>query len=175
MESKPDFPFILVSRKEPERSWNLDYLNAFLDEVVAEYRVDKDRVYLTGASMGGSGTWAFAASTLKNLPPSRPFPVPAILAMRKNLPGFRSRFFTVKEDPVVPLGKATTMVDAIKSAGGNIKLTIYPDGKHDAWTATYDNPELYTMVFGAEASQLINTAPTTCIFQIHHKSKKREK
>jgi hypothetical protein len=35
------------------------------------------------------------------------------------------------------------MVDASKSAGGNPRLTIYPEAGHDSWTETYDNPELY--------------------------------
>ncbi|MFQ5811077.1 MAG: phospholipase, partial [Armatimonadota bacterium] len=35
------------------------------------------------------------------------------------------------------------MVDALKEFGGNVKFTIYPEAKHDSWTETYDNPELY--------------------------------
>jgi predicted peptidase len=35
------------------------------------------------------------------------------------------------------------MVDALKKRGGNVKLTVYPEAGHDAWTETYDNPELY--------------------------------
>jgi predicted peptidase len=37
------------------------------------------------------------------------------------------------------------MVDALKKAGAaEVKFTVYPDAGHDSWTATYDNPELYT-------------------------------
>src|SRR6266404_2818515 len=62
VDSKPDFPFILVSPQSPGRGWNPDTLNALLGRIIRKYRVDKDRVYLTGLSMGGYGTWALAAA-----------------------------------------------------------------------------------------------------------------
>jgi predicted peptidase len=50
-----------VSPQSPGRGWNPDTLNALLERIIRKYRVDKDRVYLTGLSMGGYGTWALAA------------------------------------------------------------------------------------------------------------------
>ena len=47
------------------------------------------------------------------------------------------------KDSVVPLRRSAEMVDALKAAGGNPKFTVYPEGEHDAWTETYDNPEFY--------------------------------
>jgi dipeptidyl aminopeptidase/acylaminoacyl peptidase len=47
------------------------------------------------------------------------------------------------KDPVIPLERSQEMVDALKQHGGNAKLTVYPEAGHDAWTETYDNPELY--------------------------------
>ncbi|MNI98642.1 Prolyl oligopeptidase family protein [compost metagenome] len=47
------------------------------------------------------------------------------------------------EDDVVPLEEAREVVDALQSIGGNAHMTVYPDGKHDAWTETYQNPGLY--------------------------------
>jgi predicted peptidase len=35
------------------------------------------------------------------------------------------------------------MVDAVKRAGGDVKLTEYPDAQHDSWTATYNNSDVY--------------------------------
>ena len=47
------------------------------------------------------------------------------------------------KDEVVDLFKAEAIVNALRNCGGNVQLTIYPDTGHDAWTRTYNNPELY--------------------------------
>src|SRR6266404_4792936 len=61
--SKPDFPFILVSPQCAEgQIWSNDQLLALLNEVIGTYAVDKSRVYLTGLSMGGYGTWSLGLS-----------------------------------------------------------------------------------------------------------------
>jgi predicted peptidase len=58
-----DFPFIVVSPQCPSRSrgWQPHELSALLDEIVEKYKVDKDRICVTGLSMGGFGTWSLAA------------------------------------------------------------------------------------------------------------------
>ncbi len=55
-----DYPFIVVSPQSDEGGWDPDALNALLDEVIAQYHVDEERVYVTGFSMGGFGTWTLA-------------------------------------------------------------------------------------------------------------------
>jgi predicted peptidase len=45
-------------------------------------------------------------------------------------------------DDCVPVKCSQEMVDAVNAAGGNAKLTIYPEAKHDSWTETYKNPAL---------------------------------
>jgi predicted peptidase len=47
------------------------------------------------------------------------------------------------DDDVVPIKASEMMVEALAACGGDVKFTIYPEVKHDAWTETYDNPELY--------------------------------
>ncbi len=56
-----DFPFIIVSPQCPkDRWWEPIELLALLDDLAGKYKVDADRVYLTGLSMGGFGTWRLA-------------------------------------------------------------------------------------------------------------------
>jgi predicted peptidase len=143
VESKPDFPFILVSPQSPVRSWNLDALNAFLDDVIRKYRVDKDRIYLTGASMGGSATWAFAIAHQQRFAAIVPVCGSGNPDEAKKLADLPIWVFHGAKDPVVPVERARQMVNAVTSAGGNVKFTIYPNAGHDAWTQTYDNPEVY--------------------------------
>ena len=57
LDTKTDLPFVVVSPQSPRGGWNADTLNALLDDVLARYKIDPDRVYLTGLSMGGFGTW----------------------------------------------------------------------------------------------------------------------
>ena len=47
------------------------------------------------------------------------------------------------KDPVVKLEESQRMVDAVKRAGGDAKLTVYPEAQHDSWTETYNDPELF--------------------------------
>ena len=56
-----EFPFIVVSPQCPDNVfWNTDVLSALIDEIESNYRVDKNRIYVTGLSMGGNGTWTLA-------------------------------------------------------------------------------------------------------------------
>lgn len=146
IEQGKEFPFIVVSPQCPADSWwtdQLDALMALLDEVQAKYAVDPDRVYLTGLSMGGFGSWALGCRY-----PNRFAAIVPIcgggewfLAERmKNVPVWA---FHGAKDGVVPLRESQEMVDALKRAGGNVQLTVYPEANHDSWTETYNNPKLY--------------------------------
>jgi predicted peptidase len=143
VEANGPFPFILVSPQSPGRGWNPDVLNALLDSVIKQYRVDKDRVYLTGLSMGGYGTWSLAAAYPEKFAALAPIcggGNPADAAKLARLPIW---VFHGGKDPTVPLKRSEEMVEALKAAGDNPKFTVYPEAGHDSWTATYDNPEFY--------------------------------
>jgi predicted peptidase len=143
VETKPDFPFILISPQSPVRSWNLDALNALLDDVIQRYRVDKDRVYLTGASMGGSATWAFACAHPEKFAAIAPVCGSGNPAEASKVASLPIWVFHGAKDPVVKIERARAMVDAVQAAGGNVKFTVYPEAGHDAWTQAYNDPELY--------------------------------
>ncbi len=142
-ETNGPFPFILVSPQCPGRGWNPDVLNALLDSILAQYRVDKDRVYLTGLSMGGYGTWLLAAAHPDKFAAIAPICGGGNAADAKKLARLPIWVFHGAKDPTVPLQRSQEMVDALKAAGGHPKFTVYPDAGHDSWTATYENPEFY--------------------------------
>jgi predicted peptidase len=143
VESKPDFPFILVSPQSPGRGWNPDTLNALLDEIIHKYRVDKNRVYLTGLSMGGFGTWTLAAEHPEKFAAIVPICGGGNPADAKKLAQLPIWVFHGGKDPTVPVQRSKEMVEAVKKEGGDVRLTIYPEAGHDSWTETYNNPELY--------------------------------
>ncbi|MEH1933698.1 MAG: prolyl oligopeptidase family serine peptidase [Nostoc sp.] len=152
VEQQPDFPFIVISPQCPRGEyWNIERLSALLDEAMsldspesgyAPY-VDPDRVYLTGLSMGGYGTWHLAAAQPQRFAAIAPIcggGNPQAARKLKNLPVWA---FHGAKDNVVPLSASEIMVFALKARDGNVKFTVYPEAAHDSWTQTYNNPELY--------------------------------
>ena len=143
VEAKRDFPFIVVSPQSARRGWSPDALAALLDEIIVNYQVDRDRVYLTGLSMGGYGTWALAAAHPEKFAAIVPIcggGSPEDAAKLKDLPIW---IFHGAKDNAVPLARSEEMVKAIEAAGGKVKFTVYPEAGHDSWTESYDNPALY--------------------------------
>ncbi len=142
------FPFVIVSPQCPENGWwdnelQIDILNNLLDEIISKYRIDKDRIYVTGLSMGGFGTWSLACEYPDRFAAIAPIcgkGSPGEAGKIKHLPVW---VFHGAKDTVVPIKNSEEMVDALKKVGGNVKFTIYPDADHDSWTAAYNNPELY--------------------------------
>ena len=153
VSTKPEFPFIVVSPQCPEnQTWSNDVLLALLDEVLEKYAVDRGRVYLTGLSMGGYGTWSLGISHPEKFAALVPIcgggeTIRVLLAGRDRAPALKSLAvwaFHGAKDPVVPLEESQRMVDALKKVGASeVKLTVYPEATHDSWTETYNNPELY--------------------------------
>jgi predicted peptidase len=158
-----DFPFIIVSPQCPEHQvWSNDVLLALLDEITAKYAVDTNRVYLTGLSMGGYGTWALGLAHPEKFAAIVPIcgggqMISVILSSRDKGLALKSLgvwAFHGGKDPVVPLEESQRMVDALKKAGvPDVKLTVYPEAEHDSWTETYKNPELYDWLLKHERRQ----------------------
>jgi len=138
------FPFIVASPQcKEDKWWEPIELVALLDELVSTYKVDTDRIYVTGLSMGGFGAWRLAAYAPDRLAAIAPICGGGEPYWGKIMAGLPVWAFHGAKDDGVPVERSQAMVDAIKKAGGNPKLTIYPDADHDSWTRTYDNPELY--------------------------------
>lgn len=140
-----DLPFIVVSPQCPADDWwSNDVLNALLDHVIATCGVDAERVYLTGLSLGGRGTWMLATEY-----PQRFAAIAPICGWGEPFAAFRLKdlptwIFHGGKDSLVPAGKSREMYRALRGAGNrDVRLTIYPKADHDSWTETYDNPELY--------------------------------
>ena len=144
VEQKKDFPFILVSPQCPEgKGWEPEEVIALLDEIQAKYKVDPDRVYLTGLSMGGFGTWETATQYPERFAAIAPICGGGRTFMARRLKNTPTWVFHGEKDPVVPIKRSEEMVDALKSAGGDVKFTRYPEAGHDSWTESYNNQALY--------------------------------
>ncbi len=143
VEEKGGLPFVIVAPQSPDWAWNVGALDRLLDEVLKRYRVDAGRVYLVGNSMGGNGTWDLAAHNPERFAAIAPICGRGNLASVERLRGVPTWAFHGADDRVVPLEQSERMVKALKQAGGDARLTVYPGVGHDAWTPTYANPSFY--------------------------------
>ena len=152
VKDRPGFPFVVVSPQCPEgATWEPEALDALLDHLLSRHAVDPKRVYLTGLSMGGYGTWAWAALRPQRFAAIAPIcgggePIRIWLASgarRDALARLPIWAFHGAKDPVVPLAESERMIDAYKRLGNTPKLTVYPEAGHDAWTETYANPAFF--------------------------------
>jgi predicted peptidase len=136
--------FIVVSPQCPANKWwePRDVIT-LLDEVSQKYDVDPDRVYLTGLSMGGFGTWETASRFPERFAAIAPIcggGDPRRVRTLKDMPTW---VFHGDKDPTVPVQRSIEMVEALKQLGNDAKFTRYPEAGHDSWTVTYNNPQLY--------------------------------
>ena len=148
-----NFPFIVVSPQcLAGQHWDNDALLALLDDVIARHRVDTNRIYLTGLSMGGFGSWSLAARYPERFAAVAPIcgggeRIDVMLAGRSKAEALKTLgvwAFHGAKDPTVPLEESQKMVAAFKKAGcQEVELSVYPEAGHDSWTETYNNPKLF--------------------------------
>ena len=144
-----DFPFILVSPQCPKDDrWESDEqqrrLTELLDHVIDKFGADQQRIYLTGLSLGGFGSWRMAADQPDRF--AAVVPVcgkgdPSNADKLKNIPIW---VFHGDQDRAVPFQDSVDMVEAIRAAGGTkVRFTTLEGIGHNSWSATYATPELY--------------------------------
>lgn len=157
-----DLPFVIVSPQCPRGAWwDVHQLKDLLDDVTTKYRIDPDRVYLTGLSMGGYGTWR----TLAEYPERFAAAVPICgggdtldVGRFKDVPTW---IIHGGRDEAVPVDESYRMIDALRSVHGRAKFTLYPDAGHDSWTATYADPKLYEWLLAQRRGQPAEPPATT--------------
>jgi predicted peptidase len=153
VESRPDFPFVVVAPQcapppgglsAVPTAWQTEPLVALIDHVMANMRIDPTRVYVTGLSMGGYGTWRLLAAHPERFAAAVPIcgggEPRAMAGSLRRVPIWA---FHGARDAVVPVSESRQMVDAVCRAGGCANLTVYPEAEHDSWTQTYDNEQIY--------------------------------
>ena len=140
-------PFILVSPQCPSYLWWTDKkleVKKIIDDVTGLYPVDMNRIYITGLSMGGFGTFEM----VKAYPNLFSAAVP-ICGGFKDLEGVEKIkhvpfwIFHGDDDKTVPVDMSKKAAENISKAGGSARLTIYPGIGHNSWSAAYDTQEVY--------------------------------
>jgi len=145
IEAGKKFPFVVISPQCPQDTgWEPPALEALIDSIQRRYRIDSARIYVTGLSMGGFGTWELAERHPERYAAVIPICGKGDTSRADRLRNLPVWAFHGAQDDVVPLSGSKDMIDAIKAAGGNPRFTVYPQAGHDSWTETYANDEIYS-------------------------------
>jgi predicted peptidase len=163
VDSRPDFPFVVVSPQHPNlerdfskivKAWQPEHLIQLLDHVSKNMNIDPARVYVTGLSMGGYGTWRLAAAY-----PDRFAAVVPICGggdrdkMTAGLLKVPIWAFHGDNDPIVPVSESRHMIFPLRQAGSEVRFTVYPGVAHNSWVQTYNNPEVYDWLLAHRKKQ----------------------
>lgn len=138
--------YILAPQCVENGNWEAESLFQLIQKVCKENAIDTNRIYLTGLSMGGWGTWDLALAhpeSFAALVPTASF----VNLMQEDdackLKGIPIRAFHGLQDDVVSLETVTEVYKKLKECNADIKLTIFEDANHDSWSKVYDNKEIY--------------------------------
>lgn len=118
-----------------------------LDSLLKVLPVDTNRIYITGLSMGGFGTWDLIQRYPGRFAAAVPVCGGGDEAQAAQLAHIPLWVFHGAKDNVVTVNRSRNMVAAVKKAGGKPRYTEYPQLKHNCWDSTYSNPKLYDWLF----------------------------
>jgi len=149
IEAGEELPFVVVAPQCPaEQWWTPEIPDAVMTKVVGQHNIDVDRVYVTGLSMGGYGTWLLANAHPGRFAAIAPICGPFAWVEPQNFVDLPIWCFHGAMDATVPVEDSIKMVKMLRGAGCDVRFTVHPDAEHDSWTETYANPGLYEWLLG---------------------------
>ncbi len=145
IEDGREYPFIFISPQCPDaRYWGnyVESLHKFLDYICDTLPIDKDRIYLTGISMGGTGTYLMAQAEPNRFAAIAPICGSGINWYGGILKDLPCRIYHGDCDPSVDVHDSLSMASSINRNGGRAELTVYPGVTHNCWDIVYSGDEL---------------------------------
>lgn len=142
--------YILAPQCPDNEEWDTEVLYRLLLKIQKENNIDSDRIYVTGLSLGGWGTWnlAFAHPDMfAAIVPISGFVDLIQLEQTCKIAKIPTRIFHGLMDDVVNIDYAITIYKELKKCNSNVELTIFDDAGHDSWSRVYDNQEIYDWMF----------------------------
>lgn len=139
-----ELPFVLVSPQCPDKErWNPYALAKLVEAVANTHRIDRQRLYVTGLSMGGRGTWSLLAEYPDTFAAAIAICGRGDLEAVERIAKTQLRVFVGGKDRERTVTNCQEMTAALKKSGGDAELKLYPELAHDCWTVTYDDPEVW--------------------------------
>jgi predicted peptidase len=144
IEGGTELPFVIAAPQCAEGAvWQPHSLLALVDDLLERYDLDSRRVYVTGLSMGGSGTWALANAHPDRFAAIAPICGPFTMVDPTGFTNLPIWCFHGAMDETVPVTDSLRMVGWLRNSGSDVRFTVYPDAGHDSWTEAYAGSELY--------------------------------
>ena len=146
LEEGKQFPFLVLAPQNPHKKkwWNIRAVVQLLNTIVANNRIDPNRIYLTGLSRGGNAAWELAVQYPDTFAAMAVVcgmtPLPYASWINKKMPIW---VFHGTEDKSIPFSESETMVNALKRMGYDVTFTIYEGVGHDSWVQAYTTDALY--------------------------------
>jgi predicted peptidase len=142
------FPCFVLLPQSQDRTWQADSKDAqralaMLAAAQKEYKIDDKRLYLTGLSMGGFGTWSLAQKYPDRWAAIVPVCGGGDPEQAKAIKDIPCWVFQGDADQAVSVDRSRKMVDALKAAGGAPTYTEYAGIGHNSWEMAYNTPALY--------------------------------
>ncbi|GAB0156543.1 prolyl oligopeptidase family serine peptidase [Chryseobacterium sp. Alg-005] len=140
-------PVAILAPQCPANSWwNTETLYQLIKEIQSKYKIDASRIYLTGLSMGGWGTWKLAMEHPEMFAAIAPVCAPSDRVMEANVDQFKNlpiKIFHGGNDDIVSPINSINMYQAVKKVNPTASLTIFPDDNHNSWDSTYSDSKFY--------------------------------
>ncbi|MFP6584435.1 MAG: prolyl oligopeptidase family serine peptidase [Candidatus Hydrogenedentota bacterium] len=160
-EVQREYPSILVTPQCPENAnWSsrptdstvryIDFVLEVLDNLEKEFSIDHSRLYVTGQSMGGYGTWAAITTKPNRFAAAVPVCGGGNSGAVKEIVHLPSWVFHGEKDKVVPTQKSREMVAALKKEGSTVIYTEYPGMGHASWIPAWKETDLIPWLFKQE-------------------------
>lgn len=144
----PPTPMLVASPQCHDSGWNANKVHGFIAYLVSNYNVNEERIYLTGLSMGGGGTFAYCVAKGQEAFVAAAIPIcgwgnPPLADDMKHIPVWA---FHGDADGTVNVNGSINMINAINAANPPTRalLTIYPGVGHNSWAKTYNSSGMGT-------------------------------
>lgn len=152
-EAQQKYPcFVLVPQCPPRKNWRIaggvgKHVMEVLEQIQNSHPVDAERVYVTGQSMGGFGSWEFLTAYPQKFAAAIPIcggGKPFRAAEFAHVPIW---VFHGAKDTSVPVSRSREMISALKRAGASPNYTEFPDAGHTCWPLVFDSPDVLDWLF----------------------------
>ena len=157
-------PFVLLVPQCPrEDDWTFDgqlqRLGGLTERVAARYRIDPDRIYLTGYSMGGYAVWDLALANPHRFAALMPICGRGYPRRAKEVKHLPAWVFHGALDQAISVRASRKMVKALRMCDAPVIYTEYADGAHAVWDRAYGEPDLFQWLLQQRRGALTGETP----------------